>query len=395
MPNFIDNVYPKDLTMSLASNHIEREIKEFTVAQDRIFVPDGGPFFTDSLIIKDNSGNLLVPTLDYKLLYLNEAASIESGRDVVTVIWITSETIPNVILDYRVVGGGYGNTVNAIIQELNKSGPIFRNVDWNIHVYNKPSQFPAAPHYHIPADFTGWEMIYRQLEGIRKAIIGGDLPAWQAHYNYIRSLFKNFADNLRLDLENYMKKDDLRDYYTRKEVDDLLADLKAKCCNGNGGGGGTGEEFSVVAVREGDDIVYTINSNNPTSSAFAPYSITEYVAPNIYTLTQARAGSDIVYTIESQDPNDNSTAPYTIVEANTDTAEVFAMSSKIVGTNVVYTITSSNPTSNATANMTVVEKDDETFAMSSKIVGTNVVYTLTSNNPKSTTSAPYVIEEEE
>ena len=394
MPNFVDNVYPKDLTMTLASNHIEREIKEFSVAQDRIFVPDGGPFFTDSLIIKDNSGNLLVPTLDYKLLYLNEAASIESGRDVVTVIWITSETIPNVILDYRVVGGGYGNTVNAIIQELNKSGPIFKNVDWNIHVYNKPSQFPAAPHYHIPKDFTGWEMVYRQLEGIRKAIIGGDIPAWQAHYNYIRSLFKNFADNLRLELENYMKKDDLRDYYTRQEVDDLLANLKKECCNGNGGGG-NGEEFKVVATLEGDEIVYTITSNNPESTSFAPYAITEYVAANMYTLTSSHVGSGIDYTIESEDPNDTSSAPYTIVENAKDTTELYTIASRLSGDNVIYDITSNNPTSSSTANITIEEKDDETFNMASKIVGTNVVYTLTSNNPNSTTSAPYIIEEDE
>ena len=72
MTNVIQNVYPKDLTMSLASNHIEREKKLFTGAEDRIFVPDGGPFYSQSLIIKDNNGAILKPQVDYQLLYLNE-----------------------------------------------------------------------------------------------------------------------------------------------------------------------------------------------------------------------------------------------------------------------------------------------------------------------------------
>lgn len=42
MTNVIQNVYPKDLTMSLASNYIEGEVKAFSKAEDRIFVPDGG-----------------------------------------------------------------------------------------------------------------------------------------------------------------------------------------------------------------------------------------------------------------------------------------------------------------------------------------------------------------
>lgn len=235
MTNVIQNVYPKDLTMSLPSNHIEREVKVFTTAADRIFVPDGGPFFSQSLIIKDSNGVDLKPQVDYKLLYLNEGATLESGRDVVAVIWVMTETIPSVTLDYRVVGGDFGNTVNAIMQEINKAGPIQKNVDWNVNVYGKPHEFPPAPHFHTPDTFTGWNMVYEQLDGIRKAIISGDDVSWEAHYNYINRLMSALTANLNYKLDNYATLDnlsgaiagvdatvDLSNYYTKSKVDDLV-----------------------------------------------------------------------------------------------------------------------------------------------------------------------------
>lgn len=235
MTNVIQNVYPKDLTMTLASNHVEREKKVFLTAADRIFVPDGGPFFSQSLVIKDNNGVLLKPQVDYQLLYLSEEATIESGRDVVAVINVLKSTITYVMLDYRVVGGGYGNTVNAIMQEITKAGPIQKNVDWNIHVYDKPVQFPPAPHYVTPDAFTSWKMVYTQLEGIRKAILVGDDPSWESHYNYINRVALTVTENINSNLNNYATKQyvtsvvngidmtvDLSGYYTKPQIDTSL-----------------------------------------------------------------------------------------------------------------------------------------------------------------------------
>lgn len=235
MTNVIQNVYPKDLTMTLASNHVEREKKVFLTAADRIFVPDGGPFFSQSLVIKDNNGALLKPQVDYQLLYLSEEATIESGRDVVAVINVLKSTITYVMLDYRVVGGGYGNTVNAIMQEITKAGPIQKNVDWNIHVYDKPVQFPPAPHYVTPDAFTSWKMVYTQLEGIRKAILVGDDPSWESHYSYVNRVAFTVTENINSNLNNYATKQyvtsvvngidmtvDLSGYYTKSQIDTSL-----------------------------------------------------------------------------------------------------------------------------------------------------------------------------
>ena len=273
MTNVIQNVYPKDLTMSLASNHVEREKKLFTGAEDRIFVPDGGPFYSQSLIIKDNNGKVLKPQVEYQLLYLNEGATIESGRDVVTVINVLKSTVPYVMLDYRVVGGGYGNTVNAIIQEITKAGPIQKNVDWNVNVFGKPVQFPPAPHYHTPDSFSDWKMIYTQLEGMRKAILVGDDPSWESHYNYIDRVINALEQNLNGTLNNYATKSfvsgaigsidltvDLSGYYKKTEVDTRITQVDGKI------NGVTGDLSTNYYTKSQSDAKYPLKTASFTKS---------------------------------------------------------------------------------------------------------------------------------
>lgn len=318
MSNFYDNVYPKDLTMTMESNYIQGEVKKFDEAQDRIFVPNGGPFYSESLILRDNNGNLLQPDLDYKLYYLNETATVESGRDVVTVIWILNETLVSVTFEYRVVGGEFGNTVYAILQEFRKSGPIAKNVDWNTNVFNKPNQYPAAPHYHTPETFSDWEMIYKQLEGIRVAIIGGDLAAWQAHYNYLRNLLRNLQYNLDLKFDKHPDRDDV---YTKPEIDEMFRKFRAECCNGNGGGTGGVDEnngFSITSKVEGEYVVYEVVSSDPNSSALAEFEITETapVPAETFTMDGVRQGDEMIFTITSSRPESTTEAAYQIVESN-------------------------------------------------------------------------------
>lgn len=226
MANVDPSLYPKDLTMSLESNHVQNEVKEFNNAEDRIFVPNGGPFYTDSLLIKHGTtGELLKPHTQFQLLYLHETATQESNKDVVSVIRILDETIPSVKLEYRVIGGEYGNTYYGIIQELTKSGPIKKNVDWNVNVFNKPVVFPPAPHFHTPDSFTGWDMIYTQLDGIRKAIIRGDEPSWASVYRYIDRYITNSNSNIVQTIKDITNKVDNR--YSNEQIDKKIRDATA------------------------------------------------------------------------------------------------------------------------------------------------------------------------
>ena len=220
MANFDPSIYPKDLTMSLASNHIVNEVKEFVNREDFIFVPNAGPFYSDSLIIKNTqNGQLLRPIVDYQLLYLNEQASMESNKNVVAVIRVLNTNVPSVMIDYRVIGGEYGNTVAGILQEIRNSGPLNNNVDWEINVFKKPEVFPAAPHYHTADDFTDWSSVWVQLEGIRKAIIAGDAASWASVYRYMDLRLGNVANFL----EPYLLKQTFNETVTN--LDRNIADL--------------------------------------------------------------------------------------------------------------------------------------------------------------------------
>lgn len=215
MANFDPSIFPKDLTMTLESNHIINEVKEFANREDFIFVPNGGPFYTDSLIIKNTqNGQLLKPIIDYQLLYLNEQATMESNKNVVAVIRVLNTNVPSVNLNYRVIGGEYGNTVAGILQELRNAGPLDNNVDWEINVFKKPEVFPAAPHYHNANDFTDWSNVWVQLEGIRTAIIHSDLPSWASVYRYF-DLRIQATTNLYQNMLNGLQQPG----YTRNEAD--------------------------------------------------------------------------------------------------------------------------------------------------------------------------------
>lgn len=245
--NITPTVYPKDLTMSLDSNHIRNEIRDFADDNERIFVPNGGPFYSQSMQIQTRDGRPLRPITEYQILYLNEDATLESNRNVCAVIRILNKSITSVVLDYRVIGGEYSNTVYGIKQDLLRGGKNDHILDWNINVYNKPSEYPVGPHFHRGEDFTDWDAVWVQLEGIRKAIIHGDSASWQSVYDYIDAKMSRDIAGISNDystaiqqaldstLVNYTLKTELNAFkttvYTKTETNNLINTAKTEAIN--------------------------------------------------------------------------------------------------------------------------------------------------------------------
>lgn len=287
-------LYPLDLTGTLNSNHIQDEVHTFDTPGSRIFVPNGGCFFSETFIIKDNKGNHLVPIIDYQLLYTHKEATSLSGKNILAVVRILNERIPEVVLDYHVVGGEYSNVRDAIRQELENAGPLEVLVDWNTNVFNKPEVFVPAPHYHSFADLRGLEALFLQLEAIRKAIIAGDTASWETVFAYIHRLIDSNLKDMLLDLlhdhinnpnahtksqvglgnvENYgvatledMKNPDSKNpkYVTNTN---LVTNLEAL--------GYFREKFKVEIFREGDEVVFVFRSNDLFSDRPIDLTITE------------------------------------------------------------------------------------------------------------------------
>lgn len=291
-------LYPLDLTGKLESNLIQHEVHTFDTPESRIFVPNAGSFFTASLNIRDNKGNLLRPIVDYQVLYLQEEATLESGKNVESVIWVINEKIPEVILSYQAIGGQYSNTVAGIKQELQRSGPHHNTVDWETNVFNKPDAYPPAPHRHLIGDVQGWEYFGVYLDGIRKAILASDYPSWESVFNYFNRLVDS---NLRIELTKLIddhKKDahaHTKDQVGLGSVENLGVATKEDFNNPSSekyvttkdfqknmeSAGYFKENFKVDVFRDGDEVVFVFRSNNLHSKTKLDLTIAEVDATDL------------------------------------------------------------------------------------------------------------------
>ena len=86
--------FPLDLTAKSARNLVRNEERTFAAYNDRVFVPSGGCFYTETLVVFDkDTGRRLQPNVDYKCLHLNTDASIDSGKQVCTIIVVENQTV--------------------------------------------------------------------------------------------------------------------------------------------------------------------------------------------------------------------------------------------------------------------------------------------------------------
>ncbi|EOA6880324.1 hypothetical protein ACH8J2_004765, partial [Escherichia coli] len=69
--------YPEDWTGTLASNHIVGEEHTVPRTENKCYALDGGPFFTESLVITEKlTGRTLVRGVDYKPIFLYQDATL-------------------------------------------------------------------------------------------------------------------------------------------------------------------------------------------------------------------------------------------------------------------------------------------------------------------------------
>src|SRR5690606_41201289 len=81
--------YPLDLMGTNPSNLVVDEPHTLGVDKDRCIVTNAGPFFTESVIIKEaHTGRILQPMQNYKILQPYQEASLRSGQDVSAVIYV-------------------------------------------------------------------------------------------------------------------------------------------------------------------------------------------------------------------------------------------------------------------------------------------------------------------
>lgn len=166
--------YELDPTGLNPSNLIIDEPHVLSNREVRSISVNYGPFFNNSVIVKDGS-TVLVNGVDYQCSELHQEATLKYGKEISTVILILNTNVhTNVTVTYQTLGGHYLNDGQIIASLYESVINDNRPVDWE-NVFNKPGFFPPTLHRHLLEDVYGFEAVVDALERIRNAITLGQL----------------------------------------------------------------------------------------------------------------------------------------------------------------------------------------------------------------------------
>lgn len=180
--------YPLDRTGTNPDNLVVEEVKTLSVNPYRPAFPSYGPFFSDSLVVRDHNTNaLLVKDSDYKNVQLLRTPTLDTGKEIYEGIVVINPNVSGQIrLTYQTLGGLYQQTAQSLDALYNAFLADDRPVDW-LNVLNKPATYPPSLHNHLLSDVFGFGPVVTELERIRNAIVLTDVPAFEAVIDLVRS----------------------------------------------------------------------------------------------------------------------------------------------------------------------------------------------------------------
>lgn len=179
--------YPLDPTGTNPNNLVTGEIQNLTPNRNvRAIATLYGAFFTQSLVVTDTATNqVLTPGTQYYAAELYELPTARYGKEICAVILITDPTVSNqVSLQYQALGGPYGTSATAIVQQIENLQLDTRPVAWG-DILDRPSEFPPAFHLHDIGDVYGFEYLVHAIDRVRDAIEVGDSAQFSQIYAYI------------------------------------------------------------------------------------------------------------------------------------------------------------------------------------------------------------------
>jgi len=231
--------YPLDETGTSPDNLVLNEPHELGSRQVRCIALHYGAFFTESLRVRDAATGQLLTSAQFYPAELYAVPTALYGKEICAIIVITDPTVSgNVLVDYQVLGGYYGASTQAIIQQLENLNLDDRPVSWH-NVIDKPSEFPPTWHYHDAGDIIGFEFVVQALDRIRDAVLMGDRASHDEIYRYIDRAYDELLDLINRQGEDisahvaitsgnpHGTTAAMTGAYTTQQVDVLLANLMA------------------------------------------------------------------------------------------------------------------------------------------------------------------------
>lgn len=182
--------YPLDLTGRHPDNLVVGERHGPCGPGNRAFVPNYGPYYSKSLVVKNAStGQPLTPSIDYKAIQTFIEPTQMTGELVCSVVVIEPSAYGiEVEIEYQVLGGDFSLSTTALEQMLEDLAEDNRPVHWG-EIIGKPTAFPPTPHMHDVNDVFGWQYVVAALEAIRRAILLGDVSSEEDFYAYVDMKF--------------------------------------------------------------------------------------------------------------------------------------------------------------------------------------------------------------
>lgn len=177
--------YPLDPTGISPDNLVVGEQHTLVNRTIRAFAPIYGAFFTESVVLRDRSNNMvLTKGVQYRAAELYEFPTGRWGKEVCGILLVTDPSVSNdVEVQYQALGGEYGTNVDAIIQMFNEA-MLDRPVAWP-DIFGKPDDFNPAAHFHDAGDIYGFEYVVNAIERLRQAVLTGDVASHEEIFKYI------------------------------------------------------------------------------------------------------------------------------------------------------------------------------------------------------------------
>jgi len=163
--------YPFDPTAVASTNAISGEIVTLDTVSKQIIVPTHTPFYAQGFTLTPKGGNPLVPGDDYKLVYLYQEATMDTGHEVVTGVALLNEnlTVNELMLSYQTVGERYASEAAAIHEVLSTLSVSDMTVYWD-DIKNKKTAYPPEDHKHSGYDLVGLSELVESIGNVKDAV---------------------------------------------------------------------------------------------------------------------------------------------------------------------------------------------------------------------------------
>lgn len=161
-----------DITGRDVNNKIFDEPHSLTDKPTRSIAPNLGPFYANSLLVRDGA-RTLSRGLDYQIVELHQEATLRYGQEISSIILIINSAVSSeVTITYQALGGHFAYNDSALGNMYESVMTDNRPVDWS-NVLNKDTEFTPTIHRHLLDDIYGFEPIVDHLERIKRAITLG------------------------------------------------------------------------------------------------------------------------------------------------------------------------------------------------------------------------------